>query len=342
MSRDLRVIIDGRPLVPPRSGIGVHTAEIAGRLDVTPPPLIASHAEITNKEGIERCRFRVDRAPNGILWQQFVLPRIADADVLWGPHGTIPWTLKIPSVVTLHDFSSLTMPGRHLLKTVLSFDVFISESLERARRIAAVSKSIAEEAAHWFAVPRRLIEIVPNGVDDFFGPGDGEKGNYILFVGTLEPRKGIHDLAAVWWSLPEPRPPLLLCGQSGWKTRLPDGVDVAGWVDRDRLRTLYQRALIFVYPSRYEGFGIPPLEAMACGAAVIATRTGAIAEYAEDAALLVEPGDLDGLRAAIVRLLGDEPLRRELGARGVERAKRYRWERSAQLMTELLVAAAER
>ena len=340
MSRELRVIVDGRSLVPLRSGIGVHTAEIAGRLDVTPPPLIATHAEITNREGIGRCRFRVDRAPNGILWQQLVLPRIADADVLWAPHGTIPITLRIPAVVTLHDFSSLTMPGRHLLKTIVSFDLFISESLERARRVVAVSRSIADEAARWFAVPRRLIEIVPNGVDDFFQPGDGEKGNFILFVGTLEPRKGIHDLASVWWSLPEPRPPLMLCGQSGWGMRLPEGVDVAGWVDRVRLRTLYQRALIFVYPSRYEGFGIPPLEAMACGAPVIATRTGAIAEYAEDAALLVDPGDVDGLRAAIVRLLRDEPLRRELGARGAERAKQYRWERSAQLMTELLFEAS--
>jgi len=337
---NLRVIIDGRPLVPARSGIGVHTAEIAGRLSVTPPPLIASHAEITNRQGIERCRFRVDRAPNGILWQQFVLPRIADADVLWGPHGTIPVALRIPAVVTLHDFSSITMPGRHLLKTVLSFNVFISQSLDRARRVAAVSKAIADEAVRWFGVPRRLLEVVPNGVDDFFQPDDGESGNYILFVGTLEPRKGIHDLAAVWWSLPEPRPPLMLCGDPGWGMRLPDGVDVTGWVDRERLRTLYQRARIFVYPSRYEGFGIPPLEAMACGAPVIATRTGAIPDYAEGAALLVDPGDLDSLRAAIVRLLRDEPLRRDLRERGIERSKHYRWDRSAQLMTELLFEAA--
>src|SRR5712691_3334097 len=192
VSVELRVIVDGRPLVPPRSGIGVHTAEIAGRLDVTPPPLIASHAEIINKQGIERCRFRVDRAPNGILWQQFVLPRVADADVLWAPHGTIPIALRIPSVVTLHDFSSLTMPGRHRFKTIASFNLFISESLERADRVAAVSRSIANEAMRWFGVPREVIEIIPNGVDDFFQPG-GARGEYILFVGTLEPRKGIDD-----------------------------------------------------------------------------------------------------------------------------------------------------
>lgn len=339
MSLELRVIVDGRPLVPPRSGIGVHTAEIAGRLDVTPPPLIASHAEITNKQGIERCHFRVDRAPNGILWQQFVLPRIADADVLWGPHGTIPVALRIPAVVTLHDFSSVTMPGRHLLKTVMSFNLFISQSLDRAKRVAAVSKMIAEEAVRWFGVPRRLIVIVPNGVDDFFQPGD-ESGDFILFVGTLEPRKAIDDLVAVWDSLPEPRPPLMICGDPGWRVRVPSGIDVTGWVDRERLRALYQRARIFVYPSRYEGFGIPPLEAMACGAPVIATRTGAIPDYAEGAALLIDPGDRQALRQSILRLLGDEPLRRELRARGIERSKQFRWDRSAKLMTDLLAEAA--
>ena len=339
MPSELPVIIDGRSLVPPRSGIGVHTAEIAGRLDVVPPPLIASHAEISNRQGIERCRFRVDRAPNGILWQQFVLPRIADSGVLWGSFGTIPFTLRIPSVVTLHDFSSVTMPGRHRLKTIASFNLFIGRSLERARRIAAVSRAVAEEAMRWFGVARGRIEIVPNGVDEFFRPG-GEEGDFILFAGTLEPRKGIDVLFSAWRSLPEPRPPLIVCGNAGWGVRVPDGVQVTGWVDRERLRGLYQRARIFVYPSRYEGFGIPPLEAMACGAPVIATRTGAIPEYAADAALLIDPGDGDALREAMLRLMRDAALRGDLRARGIERAKQYRWERSAKLMTELLAEAA--
>jgi glycosyltransferase involved in cell wall biosynthesis len=117
-------------------------------------------------------------------------------------------------------------------------------------------------------------------------------------------------------------------------------VQITGWVDRERLRSLYQGARLFVYPSRYEGFGVPPLEAMACGAPVIATRTGAIPEYAEGAALLIDPGDRRALREAMVRLLSDEPLRRDLRARGIERAKQMPWDRSARLMTELLAEAA--
>src|SRR5205823_3276573 len=103
-----------------------------------------------------------------------------------------------------------------------------------------------------------------------------------------------------------------------------------GYVDREQLRSLYRHAKAFIYPSRYEGFGIPPLEAMACGAPVIATRTGAIPEYGGDgAALLVDPGDRDALRDALARVLRDAGLRRELRARGPERAKACRWEASA-------------
>ena len=113
-----------------------------------------------------------------------------------------------------------------------------------------------------------------------------------------------------------------------------------GFVTRDELRELYRGARAFVYPSRYEGFGLPPLEAMACGAPVIATRTGAIADYAEGAALLISPASRADLREAIVRMLGDTGLRRELRASGPERASHYRWDESARTMTRLLAEAA--
>jgi glycosyltransferase involved in cell wall biosynthesis len=327
----MNVVIDGRPLVGHRTGIGVHTAEIARRLD--PPPLIASHAVIENRQGLERCGFRVDHAPLGVLWQQAILPEI-DADVLWGPHGTLPMTWDKPSVITLHDFTSLTMPGRHRLKTILSFNLFIGRSLEMASRVACVSRAVADEAMRGFGVAASKMELVPNGVDAFFSPG-GEEGDYILFTGTLEPRKGLDDLLAVWRSLPS-RPRLVLAGDAGWKTRVPGDVETLGYVTREQLRNLYRGARAFVYPSRYEGFGIPPLEALACGAPVIATRTGAIPEFAGDAALLIDPADRNALRASLLRLLGDPALRRELRARGPARASLYRWERSAALMTELL------
>src|SRR5207237_9045910 len=123
------------------------------------------------------------------------------------------------------------------------------------------------------------------------------------------PRKGGAEWVAVWRSLPAPKPALVLCGDRGWGVNVPRDVEVTGYVTRERLRELYRGAIAFVYPSRYEGFGIPPLEAMACGAPVIATRTGAIPDYAGDAALLI---DRDELSDALVRLLRYGGLRREL------------------------------
>ncbi|HEY6136801.1 MAG TPA: glycosyltransferase family 1 protein [Thermoanaerobaculia bacterium] len=358
----MNVTIDARALVGNRTGIGVHTAEIARRLGVDPPPLLASHAEIADKSGLEACRFRVDAMPLGVMWQQLVLPRLG-GDVVWGPHGTLPAALRVPGVVTLHDFTSLTAPGRHTLKTIASFNLFIGRSLEKAARVAAVSRATADEAMRWFGVAASKIALVPNGVDEFFSPG-GEEDDFILFAGTLEPRKGIDDLVTVYQSLPQPRPRLVIAGDRGWGSVRPspglrpgedpspreagrgwreapgEGPEITGYISREHLRDLYRRAKIFVYPSRAEGFGIPPLEAMACGAPVVATRVGAIPEFAGDAALLVDPGDLDGLREAIARLLRDPTLRRELRARGPERAKRYRWETSAATMTRLLEEAA--
>ena len=333
----MHITIDGRALVWNRTGIGVHTAEIARRL--SDAPLIASHAPIDDRSGLEHCSFRVDRMPLGVAWQQLVLPRIATDGVLWAPHGTLPLALRIPSVATLHDFTSLTMPLRHRAKTVLSFNVFIGRSLQMATRIAAVSQAVAEEAVRWFGVSRARIEIVPNGVDEFFTP-DGDEDDYVLFVGTIEPRKGLDDLLAVWDSLPHPRPRLILCGDAGWgDVPLPRDAEVTGYVDRSKLRELYRHARAFVYPSRYEGFGIPPLEAMACGAPVIATRTGAIPEYADGAALLVDPGDRDALRESLVRMLSNKGLRSELRVRVPERARTYSWNRSATLMAQLFAEA---
>jgi glycosyltransferase involved in cell wall biosynthesis len=314
----------------------VHTAEIARRLDFDAPPLIASHAEIVDRSGLEACAFRVDRMPLGVLWQQLVLPRL-DGDVLWGPHGTLPVSWRKRAVVTVHDLTSITMPGRHRLKTILSFNLFIGRGLEQATRVACVSRAVADEVMRGFGVDASKIEVVPNGVDEFFTPS-GDEGDYILFTGTLEPRKGVHDLLEAWRMLPAPRPRLVLCGDAGWGTHIAEepGVEVTGYVTRERLRELYRGARAFVYPSRYEGFGIPPLEAMACGAPVIATRTGAIPEFAEGAALLVEPGDVRALAAALARLLADATLRRELRAAGPERARMWSWDKGAAVMRELL------
>lgn len=332
-------MVDGRALVGNRTGIGVHTAEIARRLTLDEPLTVASHAPIDNREGLESCDFRVDRRGFGVLWQQLDLADI-DGDVLWGPHGTLPLAIRKPAVVTVHDLTSITMMRRHRLKTILSFNLFIARSLELATHVACVSRAVADETMRGFGVPAAKISIVPNGVDAFFSPG-GDEEDYILYGGTLEPRKGLSDLLSVWESLPQ-RPRLVLCGDAGWKTRIPhrSDIEVTGYVTRERLRALYRGARVFVYPSLYEGFGMPPLEAMACGAPTVASSTGAIGEYGAGAALLFAPGDRASLREALIRLLASPALRAELRAKGVERAKLWRWDRSAEVMQDLLMRSA--
>ena len=351
--RSLNLAIDGRPLVGNRTGIGVHTAEIAGRLPIAPPPLIASHAKIVDRTSIARCRFAVDATPLGVWWQQTRFPEIVErerCDVVWGPHGTLPLSLRVPAVVSMHDLTSFTLPWQHRLKTVLSFNLFIRASLRRARAIAAVSRATADEVIRFGADPTK-VHVVPNGVDDFFTPSPTAAArDFILYVGTIEPRKGVEDLLDAWEALPKPKLPLVLCGDFGWKNRdtmerverlRSDGVKMTGYVDRERLRDLYRNARFFVYPSHHEGFGLPPLEAMACGTPVIAARGGAIPEILGEAAWLVPPGDREWLRRAMEALSRDDRRRAELTEKGLGRAAGFRWDRSAGLMLELFVRAAE-
>ena len=355
MSESLRIVIDGRPLVGRRTGIGVHTAEIAARLPVEPRPLIASHRAIEDRHAIESCRFRVDPLEPGVVWQQVRLGRVAteeQADVVWGPHGTLPLRLKCRSVATIHDLTSLTMPFKHKLKTLASFNLLIGRSIATADAIACVSRATADEVMRGFGVDASRLTIVPNGVDEFFSPGVDqelpfglEHEKYVLYVGTLEPRKGVEDLLTAWESL-DRRLPLVLCGGYGWGTtkllrriehhrRRPE-IIVSGYLDRALLRALYRHAAVFAYPSQYEGFGLPPLEAMACGAAVVTTTAGAIPEVVGDSALTIAAGDVALLRERLARVVGDSRLRADLGARGRERAAQFTWERSAAAMMEAI------
>lgn len=350
--KGFRIGVDGRALVGNRTGIGVHTAEIASRLDVGEPVTIASHAPIDDRLGLQGCRFVVDAAPFGVLWQQTILASVLrreTCDVLWAPHATLPLGLEIPAVSSVHDLTSITMPHRHRLKTLLSFNVFVRASLEKAARIAAVSRVAADEVIRGFGIRANRIEIVPNGVDEFFSPSDEERDTFILFTGTLEPRKGIVDLVDAWHML-TPRPRLVLVGDSGWRTsplleRKRHAVDrgeieIRGYVTRAELRHLYRRCALFVYPSHFEGFGLPPLEAMACGAPVVTTSGGAIPEVVGEAAELVRPGMPDELARAIRRVLDSGTRRSELTAAGIRRAAGFSWSRSAGLMQALLAEAA--
>jgi glycosyltransferase involved in cell wall biosynthesis len=200
--------------------------------------------------------------------------------------------------------------------------------LRAARRILAVSEFTASELDEILGIPRERIDVTPNAVDGVFSPeGPRAEGDYVLAVGTLEPRKNLERTIAAAARLGVE---LRVVGARGW-----GGVGARGghvrWLGEasdEELARQYRGALCVAYPSLYEGFGIPVLEAMACGAAVVTSAGGATEEVAGNAAVLVDPRDVAAIAAGITDAIGR---RDELRARGLERAQAYSWDETASL-----------
>jgi glycosyltransferase involved in cell wall biosynthesis len=206
-----------------------------------------------------------------------------------------------------------------------------------ARRVIAVSDFTRGELLELLAVPEDRIRVIPNAVDDTFAAGGpAAEGDYVLAVGTLEPRK---NLPRVVDAARRVGIELRIVGERGWGGVEVggDGVRWLGWVSDDELARLYRGARCVAYPSTYEGFGIPVLEAMACGAAVVTSRGGAMEEVADGAAVLVDPLDPAEIASGIERAAAE---RDELGRRGVERARAFTWARVAEQTVEVYREAA--
>jgi glycosyltransferase involved in cell wall biosynthesis len=218
------------------------------------------------------------------------------------------------------------------------FRTMVPRSVRRADRVLAVSEWTKRDLIERYGIPDQKIVVTPNGVDSLFGPDgarrDGEP--YALFVGTLQPRKDpLAALEAIALAGGDLR--LVLVGPdkgSGEEARrtasklgLNGRVEFAGHVDKEELAELYRSAACLVFPSRYEGFGLPVVEAMASGTPVVATAAGSIPEIAGDAAVLVEPGDPVALAGGIERAIAD---RERLVPAGLARAKRYSWAETAR------------
>lgn len=362
--------VDLRSLVPEATGIGVYTRSLLAALarrgqfrfvGLSHQPARGA-AELSNL-GIA---LEVQPSPLGVLWQQLRLPkRLAqgDIDLFWSPLSILPIRCPVPAVVTVHDLTVLLMPEAHTWKVKLSQLPFLTHTLERADRVAVDSRATAADLALHFPQCAPRVRLVGCGVDADFVPGDevtrqetrerlGAPAGYILYAGTLEPRKNLGLLLSAWERLkrdePENTPPLLLAGAYGWGSEelvrrleglAPWGARRLGRVPKPELVAAMQAATIFVYPSSYEGFGLPVAEAMACGAPVVAANTSSLPEVVGDAGLLVSPEDPADLAAALARLLASEDLRAELGRKGRERAAGFTWENAAVALEQVFFEA---
>jgi glycosyltransferase involved in cell wall biosynthesis len=257
------------------------------------------------------------------VWYPFLLGRTADVDVLHCPTYRGPLRSRSPLVVTVHDLAVLRHPEAFNRWTRTYSPLLVPRVLAAARRVIAVSEFTRRELIELLRVPADKIHVVPNAVGaEFTREGDAEAGEYVLAVGTLEPRKNLERLVE---AVRKTGRELRVVGARGW-----GGVDVGGsgvrWlgeVDDTELARLYRGATCVAYPSLYEGFGIPVLEAMACGTPVVTTRGTAMEEVADGAAVLVDAQSPEDIAAGIERAASE---RDELVARGVERARAFRWD----------------
>jgi glycosyltransferase involved in cell wall biosynthesis len=278
-------------------------------------------------------------APHYSIREIVVLGRAVDRagiDLFHAPHYVTPFT-RVPFVVTIHDLIHLRHPNP--LARMYARQM-IGRAVRRSRRVLTVSEAVKREIVATFGCPQDHVVVTPNGVGaPFEAHGRAAEGRYFLYVGNDKPHKNVDTLVDAFAQIDGAS--LVLTGAPFERFRTRAGVIVTGFVDDEELAALYRGAIALVMPSREEGFGLPALEAMACGCPVITSNAPALVEITGDAALHVEP-NIDALRDAMRRIASDDALRRALASRGIERAKRFTWTRCAELTSGVYRASIAR
>jgi glycosyltransferase involved in cell wall biosynthesis len=295
-----------------------------------------------------------------ILWQRARVPLPLEvftgrADVLHGPNYTLPPSVGMKRIVTVHDLSFLIHPECAVPSLATYLSKAVPRAVKSADRVIADSQRTADDLVERLGTPREKIAVIHLGVDAAFSPVSDPKRlaaldarlelqhPLVLTVGTIEPRKNYPALIAAFARVrSQPGGPRMLAisGRKGWlydetftaieKYGVADAVRFLDYIPDDELPTLYSTADVFAMPSRYEGFGLPVIEAMACGTPVVCSDGGSLPEAAGDAALLVPVGDEEALADGLVRALTDAELRETLERRGLQRVATFTWERAAQ------------
>jgi glycosyltransferase involved in cell wall biosynthesis len=366
----LRVALDATPLLGARTGIGAFTAglldQLARRpgLDVTTYGLTwrgrreLADATPTGTGPVHR---PMAARPLRLAWQRWDRPPVewwtGPVDVVHGTNFVVPPTAAAASVVTVHDLTPVHYPELCDAAT-LAFPALVRRAIARGAWVHAHSRFVADEIVRHLGAPAERVVTIPAGVPAL-APADPAVGHrlagterYVLAMGTVEPRKGLPLLVRAFDAVAGPRAGvrLVIAGPDGWgaealrqavaEAHHGDRVVRLGWVDDASRAALLRGATVVAYPSRYEGFGFPPLEAMAAGVPVVATTAGSLPEVLGDAAALVPVGDAAALTEALATLLDDPGRRGVLVAAGRQRVSAYRWEHTAGAMESLYRQAA--
>ena len=297
-----------------------------------------------------------------LIWEQAFFSRLireADIDVLHSLHYTRPFRLSCSSVVTFHDMTFFLYPELHTRTKRIFFPQAIKSSARRADFVITVSESTRQDAIRLLGLSADRVITIQHGVDRAFRPINdiefGKRvtnkyrlpGKFILYVGLIEPRKNLSLLINAYKKLVDDGTDhnLVLVGRFGWmfdevleqieKLNLTDKVILTGYVEQVDLPMVYNLCDLFVYPTLYEGFGLPALEAMACGIPVVTTDVSSLPEIVGEAGLLVPPDDVEALFQGINNVLNDEDLSRNMARRGTEQAAKFSWEWAARSTLEV-------
>ena len=373
----MRVALDGQPLLAPLAGVGHYTAELVhalARVDeghrysvLVPRPVRfmlrrapLAHFPEANVEMVvpgwpTAIRARIARR----LGYDAELGRgLASFDVFHATNHIFPYRVRAArSVVTIHDMTLLLFPEWHPAARLAAMVPALEPAVRRADHVITPSASTRHDVLKLLPVEPERVSVIPEGAAPMFRPqaaADIEAvlrplglraGEYLLFVGTLEPRKNVERLLRAMELVAPEVGPLVLAGGHGWNNTLVrrvverlervGRVRRLGYVPDGQRPTLLAGARAFVYPSLYEGFGLPPLEAMACGTPVLTSGVASLPEVVGDAALFVNPEDVEALAASLARIWHDAALRADLRARGLARARQFTWERTARLTLDV-------
>jgi glycosyltransferase involved in cell wall biosynthesis len=369
----MRVALDGFPLSSPKTGIGHYTLQLARALaEISPGDEFELISPFPFSDSVVQ---ELQQAPlaNLILnhpqaasfrrrWWALGLPlflRQNSFDIFHGTNYEVPLWNRRRNVLTIHDLSILLHPEYHEPRLVRRARRRLPLMIRSAAKIIAVSESMKREICEHLQIKAERIVVTPEAPRENFRPLPlsetlalrqrlGIEPDFMLTVGTIEPRKNLLTLVRALDQILRTttlRPQLVIAGGEGWQMHelysflagsvSADRVRFIGYTTDDELRALYSSCRISVYPSLYEGFGLPPLEAMACGAPVIASRIPAIEETAGKAAVLIDPTNIENLASRIVQLWNDEQQRAQLSEAGLRHAAKFTWQRTAQLTLDV-------
>ena len=370
----MRIAFDGTTLTAGRTGVGYYTEHLLQHL--------AREVERTGDELVVISNKAIDTAsplpkhvrvytkrqfPLRIGWMQLLASRVLgdlEPDVAHFTNGMIPPAPPAPTVVTVHDMSLRLHPSCHPVRRLLINRPLITVAIRSASEIVTVSHSARRDLLRLHKTNSDRVTVVHEAAAPGFAPIadrallDAVRRQYrlpqrfVLYVGTIEPRKNLPRLMEAFAAArAQGMPHELVCaGPYGWSSRdltavidrlgIRDGVHFTGYVPVEQLPAIYNLAEMFAFPSVYEGFGLPVVEAMACGTPVITSNTSSLDEIASGAAETVDPYCADAIADAMLRLARDADWRRELSARGRARARRFSWTRTAREMLAIYQRAA--